>query len=379
MKKSIIGLLWGESTLKVMAILYDSVITAFLLQLGLKNTQIGLLWSVVLLTQMLFDYPTGSFADRYGRLKIFTIGMALTGSAIVMMAYSVNISMLYISAILMGIGESQISGTLFPWFVNSLDKVENLQEKEEYILKSNGQVQYSTNIIGILTGFAISFLNLDYKFILILAGTFQGMEANLIKIGKKSFQIFLKESKLWIYTLAMTIHYSFYSIHLFIWQPKANLLGVIGSKLTGINSLYLSCLVVSGLIIKYKKEIKNYLYLLCVILIPISLIIIYQSSNLILYLSGTILLGLSNGMVAPQIMSTVHYFIPDEVRSSVISLLSSLSSIFLIFLQVIIGKILDIKGNYYLEMLCILFGIIYIICITLILKWLRENKKAIVN
>lgn len=394
MKKSIIGLLWGESTLKVMSILYDSVITAFLLQFGLKNTQIGLLWSVVLLTQMLFDYPTGSFADRYGRLKIFTIGMALTGSAIVMMAYSVNISMLYISAILMGIGESQISGTLFPWFVNSLDKVENLQEKEEYILKSNGQVQYSTNIIGILTGFAISFLNLDYKFILILAGTFQAingiliyfsfqdnksMETNLIKIGKKSFQIFLKECKLWIYTLAMTIHYSFYSIHLFIWQPKANLLGVIGSKLTGINSLYLSCLVVSGLIIKYKKGIKNYLYLLCVILIPISLIIIYQSSNLILYLLGTILLGLSNGMVAPQIMSTVHYFIPDEVRSSVISLLSSLSSIFLIFLQVIIGKILDIKGNYYLEMLCILFGIIYIICITLILKWLKENKKAIVN
>ena len=158
MKKSIIGLLWGESALKVMSILYDSVITAFLLQLGLKNTQIGLLWSVVLLTQMLFDYPTGSFADRYGRLKIFTIGMVLTGSAIVMIAYSVNITMLYISAILMGVGESQISGTLFPWFVNSLDKVENLQEKEEYILKSNGQVQYSTNIVGILTGIAISFL-----------------------------------------------------------------------------------------------------------------------------------------------------------------------------------------------------------------------------
>ena len=62
-------------------------------------------------------------------------------------------TMLYISAILMGIGESQISGILFPWFVNSLDKIENLQEKEEYVLKSNGQVQYSTNIIGIFTGF----------------------------------------------------------------------------------------------------------------------------------------------------------------------------------------------------------------------------------
>ena len=76
-------------------------------------------------------------------------------------------------------------------------------------------------------------------------------------------------------------------------------------------------------------------------------------------------------------MSTVHYFIPDEVRSSVISLLSSLSSIFLIFLQVIIGKILDIKGNHYLEVLCVLFGVIYIICIILILKWLREDKNKI--
>lgn len=66
MKKGIVGLIWGESTLKVMTILYNSVITAFLLQFGLKNTQIGLIWSIVLLTEMLFDYPTGSFADRYG-------------------------------------------------------------------------------------------------------------------------------------------------------------------------------------------------------------------------------------------------------------------------------------------------------------------------
>ncbi|MDC7954585.1 MFS transporter [Fusobacterium simiae] len=392
MKKSIIGLIWGESTLKVMAILYDSVITAFLLQLGLKNTQIGLIWSVVLLTQMLFDYPTGSFADRYGRLKIFTVGMVLTGSAIVMIAYSINVIMLYMSAILMGIGESQISGTLFPWFINSLDMSENLQEKEEYILKSNGQVQYSANIIGILTGFVISFLNLDYKFMLVLAGTFQAIngiliyfsfkdnkstEVNLIKIGKKSFYIFLKEYKLWVYTLAMTVHYSFYSIYLFIWQPRANLLGVVGSKLTGINSIYLLCLVVSGLVIKYKKEIKNYLYILCTILIPISLIIIYHSQSMTLYLIGIILLGFSNGMIAPQIMSTVHYFITDEVRSSVISLVSSLSSVFLIFLQVIIGKILDIKGNFYLEILCVLFGIIYIICIILILKWIRKNNCTI--
>lgn len=54
---------------------------------------------------MLFDYFIGSFVDRYGRLKIFIIGMVLIGSVIVMIVYSVSISMLYILVILMGIGE----------------------------------------------------------------------------------------------------------------------------------------------------------------------------------------------------------------------------------------------------------------------------------
>ena len=51
--------------------------------------------------------------------------------------------------------------------------------------------------------------------------------------------------------------------------------------------------------------------------------------------------------------------------------------ILLPILAVIIGKILDIKGSYYLKILCVLFGVIYIICIILILKWLRENKNKI--
>ena len=67
----------------------------------------------------------------------------------------------------------------------------------------------------------------------------------------------------------------------------------------------------------------------------------------------------------------------NDVTVEITSLFSSLSSIFLIFLQVIVGKILDIKGSYYLEILCVLFGVIYIICIVLILKWLRENRNKI--
>ena len=386
MKKNFIGLIWGETSYNISSILYSSVITAFLLQLGINNTQIGFIWSLVLFSQMIFDYPTGSFADKYGRLRIFTIGMIFMGIATIIIAKSYNVLMLYISGILLGLGESQVSGTLFPWFVNSIS-IENNKEKQEYIFKINAQSQFLTNIIGVLTGFIISFFNIDYKTLLIISGMLyivngvfiyfsfednKSTETDLVKIGKKSLLFFIKERKLWIYTLALTSSYSFYSIYLFIWQPVGKSLGITGSRLGSVYSLYLISFAISAFI--SKRNIKEFVYVLCTSLIPVSLIVIYCSHNLILYLVGIVSLGFNYKMAMLKIMGTVHNFISNEVRSSVISLVSSLSSIFLIGLQIIIGKILDTKNLFYLQILCIFIGIIYIICILLIQKWMHEEN-----
>lgn len=386
MKKNFIGLIWGETSYNISSILYSSVITAFLLQLGINNTQIGFIWSLVLFSQMIFDYPTGSFADKYGRLRIFTIGMIFMGIATIIIAKSYNVLMLYISGILLGLGESQVSGTLFPWFVNSIS-IENNKEKQEYIFKINAQSQFLTNIIGVLTGFIISFFNIDYKTLLIISGMLyivngvfiyfsfednKSTETDLVKIGKKSLLFFIKERKLWIYTLALTSSYSFYSIYLFIWQPVGKSLGITGSRLGSVYSLYLISFAISAFI--SKRNIKEFVYVLCTSLIPVSLIVIYCSHNLILYLVGIVSLGFNYKMAMLKIMGTVHNFISNEVRSSVISLVSSLSSVFLIGLQIIIGKILDTKNLFYLQILCIFIGIIYIICILLIQKCMHEEN-----
>lgn len=386
MKKNFIGLIWGETSYNISSILYSSVITAFLLQLGINNTQIGFIWSLVLFSQMIFDYPTGSFADKYGRLRIFTIGMIFMGIATIIIAKSYNVLMLYISGILLGLGESQVSGTLFPWFVNSIS-IENNKEKQEYIFKINAQSQFLTNIIGVLTGFIISFFNIDYKTLLIISGMLyivngvfiyfsfednKSNETDLVKIGKKSLLFFIKERKLWIYTLALTSSYSFYSIYLFIWQPIGKSLGITGSRLGSVYSIYLISFAISAFI--SKRNIKEFVYILCTSLIPVSLIVIYCSHNLILYLVGIVSLGFNYKMAMLKIMGTVHNFISNEVRSSVISLVSSLSSVFLIGLQIIIGKILDTKNLFYLQILCIFIGIIYIICILLIQKWMHEEN-----
>ncbi|SQC98868.1 Uncharacterised protein [Fusobacterium necrophorum subsp. necrophorum] len=51
--------------------------------------------------------------------------------------------------------------------------------------------------------------------------------------------------------IAMTLHYIFYSIYLFIWQPRANSLGILESKLGFVQSLFLIGMAVSGFIVKH--------------------------------------------------------------------------------------------------------------------------------
>lgn len=315
------------------------------------------------------------------------IGMIFMGIAIILIANSVDIKMLYLGAVLLGFGESQVSGALFPWFVNTMGEEE--KEKKNFIITANAQKQYFTNIIGIMTGFSISIFDFDYKAILILAGILhigngillyaffednKSSDSNLVNIGKKSLEIFWKDFRLWGYTVAMTVSFSFHTVYLFIWQPVANSLGITGSRLGIVQSIYLACLAVSGLLLKYQKNIKRELYIFATFCVPFSLILMYHSKNLMTYMLGMIVLGLSNGMLLPQIMGSIHYFIPDEFRSSVLSLVSSLSSIFLVVLQIGIGEILDNKGSFQLEALCVFFGIVYLICMTLIQKWLKEQE-----
>ncbi|SQC98856.1 Uncharacterised protein [Fusobacterium necrophorum subsp. necrophorum] len=55
-RNNVIALLWGESSLKISSILYGSVITAYLLQVGLTNYQIGNFMVNSPISQMIFDY-----------------------------------------------------------------------------------------------------------------------------------------------------------------------------------------------------------------------------------------------------------------------------------------------------------------------------------
>ena len=58
--------------------LVNSFATIYILQKGVDYTQIGVIFMLFLLGQTLLEYPSGGLADKFGRRKIYAIGIFLT-------------------------------------------------------------------------------------------------------------------------------------------------------------------------------------------------------------------------------------------------------------------------------------------------------------
>ena len=383
-----IKLYLGAIFSKIPSVLYSAVITAFLLQSRLNMTQIGTVWSIILFTSVVLDYLTGGFADRYGRLRLYLLGMLCMGFARIAIALGADYSsLIYLGAILLGAGESQVNGTIFPWFVQANGSLGG--NDKNYLTRVAAQSQYISNGAGILAGVLMSLLPLNYKNILLIAGIVQIIGGILIyslsednKNGQnKSFKAisigslkFYKDAPiLWVYTIALTMVYSLYTIYLFIWQPIGANFGFQNSKNGWIQSIYVAAMVASGLLIKYKRGNAYIVYILSSIAAPIALYIMTINKVKIVYIALVFIYGFSAGMLMPIIMGSMHKYISNEARSSVVSLVSSISSLVLVFLQIIIGRIIDKTSYSNLFQVCFIIGAILLTSMLYIIGQLKRG------
>lgn len=385
--KAKVAYILGSVFNRITSVLYGTVITAYLLNCHLDMLAIGTIWSIVIFTQMITDYPTGGFADRFGRLKIYLLGMVFMGSARILISQSHSLWIFYLAAVLIGFGESQISGTLMPWFID-LKKGKDGEFPKEIVLKTSAQRQYISNLCGICIGFIISFIHLNYSAILLLAGIIQilgglfiycvfednrGEGASMKEIGVKSLLEFKNNRRLWIYTMLFTVVYCLSSVYMFLWQPRGVHFGISGSALGMISSLSMVAAAIGAVCLKYIKKLKVLLYIISSIMLPGSLVILFLNQQYrILFLITIVLYGFSSGVLMPYLGSTMQYTIKNN-RSAVASLVSSLSSVLLVAFQVIIGGILD-SGNFWGIMACIgIIGFILIVLFLNILRWVEHE------
>lgn len=112
--------------------------------LGLSFTEIGLVTSIYMLLTLSIDISSSALADKYGRLKIFSIGTLIYGLGLVGLSFSSS-SFVFLCYGIMGAGLGIYSNTLEAWIVDSLNSRERIPKIFSRQQVMNGIAGFSGN------------------------------------------------------------------------------------------------------------------------------------------------------------------------------------------------------------------------------------------
>jgi MFS family permease len=133
---------------------------------GVDKEFIGILFSVYLIVVLFSDYPTGGFADIFGRRNIHSVGLCLEGISLIIMSLFYNSLALLSAFILSVVGIAMMSGSLSAWFVDEAKRIFGDQDSIKQYMEKYFSLSYSLNsalgLVGGLTASLISLYGLKY-------------------------------------------------------------------------------------------------------------------------------------------------------------------------------------------------------------------------
>ncbi|KUH32375.1 MFS transporter [Thermococcus celericrescens] len=141
------GLEWRYTVAALLSSLGSAVLgpylSLWLKTVGLSFSEIGLVQGVSEIVQLLTDFPTGGFADRYGRVKTCAAGSALFGTGLLMIALSSGLPMVLLGSAMTGFGAALVSGTMIPWLYDSLGDGNRVKDVLSRVKALSGPVRFA--------------------------------------------------------------------------------------------------------------------------------------------------------------------------------------------------------------------------------------------
>jgi MFS family permease len=99
---------------------FGPVVTLYCLHKGMNFYQIGLFFGAYFLAITVFELPSGAWADRLGRLKVFYWAKGLDCLNLLLLIVCDSVYAIIITSFIGGIGRALGSGTLESWYVEQL-------------------------------------------------------------------------------------------------------------------------------------------------------------------------------------------------------------------------------------------------------------------
>ncbi len=358
-----LSIIYGYMSLTVILgeALFGFGFTAFMYNRGLSIAMIGMLSAIADFSMMIFDYPTGNLADKYGRKKIAGIGFLVYGIGYIIFASSKGFMLFTVAAVVRALGASLISGAPVSWYIGELHKIGEYDYKDHGISSVRGVSFLVGSAAGILAA-ALTDISLAFPIffggaLFIISGciTILCFEDNYGKIEHHNLwkqivhntkEIILNKE---MHSIAL---YKFFSSVLFItfillWQVFAT--EVIGLEYKMLGYLYSTMLIImslSSFITRHLQKTQQGIHITIVsIFITVFGVFLFAFWQTTLgFLIGFLCIEIGFGFMNASFSIWVHNYIPEKSRSSYLSALSSVVSLSSFALALLVGWIVEVFG-----------------------------------
>jgi MFS family permease len=179
-------------------------------------------FSIIMITQAIFELPTGIFSDYIGRRKTVILGAVASVFSLVLYAIGVNYTVLVVGAILEGLSRALYSGNNDALLYDSLRESNQEKEYDEYLGKTSSLFQVAAALAALLSGIValVSFPFLMWVSVLahlpsvLLAvklkepSVVSPIDTNVFSHTKEALKLMIKNYKLRMLTVASMLGYA---------------------------------------------------------------------------------------------------------------------------------------------------------------------------
>ena len=306
--------------------------------LGVSYLQAGALFLVSWVVSLCFDFLTGTIADKYGRKKIFVIGMVLQLLSMLPYVITKNYGVLVCASVIAGIGMALVSNTLNALLYEQAKE----QKKLKYYQHANAVANacmYGGRILASIIG-GVAYLAhpvLPYGLTVIglvlalIAGMYMHFSKRVeeraenethLKIMKTAWRIFLSNVALIKFTIVITL-ISVWGDYIFnVYQPFYIEEHGVSSVILGYIFAGISVLSAAGSIAM--RHLPNRFSVHAVNTLTLTGIAITASLLTILPMPAVYVapigLAIVSGFSIPNLNLYINKHAPSNIRSSVLSI-----------------------------------------------------------
>lgn len=357
--------------------IFAPVITLFCQHKGMDLSQIGLFFGVYFLAIILFELPSGVWADRFGRLNVFMLSKMLDCLNFALLFYFDYIPALYAASFVGGIARAMGSDAMEAWYVDQLKKVHRYHLMPSLLSNAHGWALVAM-AFGAVSGAALVACNLQlpnndspYHWVLIVAFTMhltlgisvpfcfhEGEVKQAIRKERSDVNVIKKILMACIQHPILKRVLGLQIIHGFLlssiqtyWQPQ--LLTMLSEKTDvfvfgWVSALFFFSAALSAAWIKRSHKgllNNNGRQLLGIFGASSVLVLLLATTNsALLFIVVYLCFGFAIFAIKPLLAILMHHYIEDHQRATALSILSLALNLGGVLVGLALGTIADSAG-----------------------------------